>query len=275
MTLSGNPEDAMADRASWTGIVSVGLVTIPVKLYSATHSEDLSFRLIHAQCGTPVERRWWCPYDEEEVQWDDLVRGYEYERNKYVLLTDQDLETLPVRSRHRIEITAFVPEAEVDPVYFDRTYQLAPDTQGDNSYAVLLQAMEAEGVIGIATITMRKKQQVAAIRAHTGSLLLETMFHPDEVSLQHAADLAPGRIEAQDVKLARDLIHSLTESFDEQEFRDEYRSAALDLIDAKLEGREVETLPAPEPKVIDLREALARSLAARGGGRRVGGSMRG
>lgn len=265
----------MADRASWTGIVSFGLVTIPVKLYSATHSEDLSFRLIHAQCGTPVERRWWCPYDEEEVRWDDLVRGYEYERNKYVLLTDEDLEQLPVRSRHSIEITAFVPEAEVDPVYFDRTYQLAPDNRGDNSYAVLLQAMEAEKVVGIATITMRKKQQVAAIRAHKGSLLLETLFHPDEISLEHAKDLRPGRIEPQDLKLARDLIHALEESFDEQEFRDEYRSAALDLIDAKLEGREVETVPEPEPKVIDLREALARSLAARGGARRVGGSMRG
>lgn len=261
----------MADRAIWSGVISFGLVNIPVKLFGATHSEDISFRLIHEACGTPVERHWWCPYDEEEVAWDDLVRGYEYEKGKFVLLTDDDFDKVPITSRHNIEISAFVAESEVDPLYFERTYYLAPDKRGDKPYALLLEALGDESLLGIATITIRKKQQLCAVRPHQGALLLETLYYPNEVDLEHGVDLSGTSVAKQDVKLAKQLIAQLTRPFDPAEYEDEYRTAVMTLIDAKLEGKEVETPPERDTAVIDLREALARSLKQRRRGRRAPG----
>src|SRR5574338_687124 len=203
----------MSGRATWSGAISFGLVTIPVKLFGATRSEDVSFRLIHAECGTPVERRWWCPYDEEEVAYKSLVKGYEYMKGQFVLFSDQDLDNLPVRSKH-----------------------------------------------SIATITIRKKQQLCAVRPHAGALLLETLFYPDEVDLEHGVDLSDTTIEKTDMTLATQLVETLTRPFDPADYEDEYRKAVLAMVDAKLEGKEVETPPEREATVIDLREALQRSL---------------
>ncbi|HET7603466.1 MAG TPA: Ku protein, partial [Gemmatimonadales bacterium] len=240
--------------------ISFGLVTIPVKLFGATRSEDVSFRLIHAECGTPVERRWWCPYDEEEVAYKSLVKGYEYMKGQFVLFSDQDLDNLPVRSKHSIDITAFVPEAEMDPLYFERTYYLAPDTRGEKPYALLMSVLEQEKLLGIATITIRKKQQLCAVRPHAGALLLETLFYPDEVDLEHGVDLSDTTIEKTDMTLATQLVETLTRPFDPADYGDDYRKAVLAMVDAKLEGKEVETPPEREASVIDLREALQRSL---------------
>ncbi len=261
----------MASRATWSGAISFGLVTIPVKLFGATRSEDVSFRLIHADCGTPVERRWWCPYDEEEVEYSSLIRGYQYMKGKFVLFTDEELENLPVRSKHTIDISAFVPEADVDPLYFERTYYLAPDTRGDKPYALLMRVLEQEKLLGIATITIRKKQQLCAVRPHAGALLLETLFYPDEVDLEHGVDLSDTSVAKTDMTLATQLVETLTRPFDAAEYEDEYRKAVLQMVDAKLEGKEIETPPEQEATVIDLREALSRSLAER---RKRGGKNR-
>lgn len=264
----------MSGRATWSGAISFGLVTIPVKLFGATRSEDVSFRLIHAECGTPVERRWWCPYDEEEVAYKSLVKGYEYMKGQFVLFSDQDLENLPVRSKHSIDITAFVPEAEMDPLYFERTYYLAPDTRGEKPYALLMSVLEQEKLLGIATITIRKKQQLCAVRPHAGALLLETLFYPDEVDLEHGVDLSDTTIEKTDMTLATQLVETLTRPFDPADYEDEYRKAVLAMVDAKLEGKEVETPPEREATVIDLREALQRSLRRTGKTSKAGGTGR-
>jgi DNA end-binding protein Ku len=207
-----------------------------------------------------VERRWWCPYDEEEVEYRELVRGYEYEKGQFAIFSDDDFDALPVRSRHSIDITAFVAEDDVDPLYFERTWYLAPDKRGERAYALLLQALEVEGLLGIATVTLRKKQQLCAVRSHAGALLLETLFYPDEVTLDHGVDLGDVRVSKSDLALAKQLIATLTKPFDPSDYRDEYRDAVLAAVDAKLAGRTVATPPEREPGVIDLREALKKSL---------------
>jgi DNA end-binding protein Ku len=252
----------MPSRATWSGAISFGLVTIPVKLFGATRSEDIAFRLIHEECGTPVERHWWCPYDEEEVAYSDLVRGYEYQKGQFVLFTDEDLDAMPVPSKHTIDISAFVAESEVDPLYFERTYYLAPDTRGEKPYALLLRALADEKLLGIATITIRNKQQLCAVRPYERALLLETLFYPAEVDLEHGVDLSDTRVAKADLTLARQLIETLVQPFDPKEYKDEYRKAVLAMVDAKLEGKEIESPPEREATVIDLREALARSLKA-------------
>lgn len=257
----------MSGRATWSGAISFGLVTIPVKLFGATRSEDVSFRLIHADCGTPVERRWWCPYDEEEVQYTSLVRGYEYLKGQFVLFSDKELDSLPVRSRHTIDISAFVAESEMDPLYFERTYYLAPDTRGEKPYALLLSVLQQEQLLGIATITIRKKQQLCAVRPHAGALLLETLYYPDEVDLEHGVDLSDASVAKADIALATQLVEMLTRPFDPAEYEDEYRKAVLAIVEAKLEGKEVAAPLEREATVIDLREALKKSLKTGRAGR--------
>jgi DNA end-binding protein Ku len=148
----------------------------------------------------------------------------------------------------------------MDPLYFERTYYLAPDTRGEKPYALLMSVLEQEKLLGIATITIRKKQQLCAVRPHAGALLLETLFYPDEVDLEHGVDLSDTRIEKTDLTLATQLVETLTRPFDPADYEDDYRKAVLAMVDAKLEGKEVETPPERETSVIDLREALQRSL---------------
>jgi len=169
---------------------------------------------------------------------------------------------MPVPSKHSIDISAFVAEAEVDPLYFERTYYLAPDTRGEKPYALLLRALADEKLLGIATITIRNKQQLCAVRPYEKALLLETLFYPSEVTLEHGVDLSGTKVAKPDLTLARQLIETLTRSFDPKEYKDEYRKAVLAMVDAKLEGKEIESPPERDATVIDLREALARSLKA-------------
>lgn len=252
----------MAPRAIWSGNISFGLVSIPVKLFSATRSQDISFNLVHATCGTRIEQKRWCPTDEEEVPWGEIARGYEYAKGKFVVLTDEDFEEVRVKSRHSIDITAFVEAAEIDPVFYEKTYALAPDTRGEKPYALLLKAMSEKELVAIATITIRKKEQLCALRPHDDALVLETLYYQDEVKLdEQEVDLSGAKVSAAEVKMALQLIDMLRKPFDPAEYQDTYREALQKLIDAKLEGREQEAVPVERgADVIDLKEALARSL---------------
>ncbi len=253
----------MGRRAMWSGAISFGMVNIPVKLFSATSAKDVSFNLIHAACGTRVQQKRWCPTDEVEVPWEEIVRGYEYAKGQYVTLTDEDFEQLPLPSKHTIDITAFVKSAEIDPVYYERSYYLEPDARNEKAYALLLRALEEKSLTGIATITMRKKEQLCSIRSQEGTLMLETLYYPDEVQLEREVDLSKVKIDNRELNMAFALIDLLEKPFDPAEYKDHYREALAELIDAKLEGKEVVTSPPPrDTKVIDLADALARSVAA-------------
>jgi|SRR5690606_998266 len=253
----------MARRAIWSGAITFGMVNIPVKLFSATSSRDLSFNLIHATCGTRVQQKRWCPTEDVEVPWSEIVRGYEYTKGQYVTLTDEDFEQLPLPSRHTIDITAFVESAEIDPVYYEKSYYLEPDERNEKAYALLLRALDEKSLTGLATITMRKKEQLCSIRGQGGTLLLETLYYPDEVQLEREVDLAKVKIDNREMEMAFTLIDLLRKPFEPGEYRDTYREALGELIDAKLEGKEVVTAPPTrDAKVINLADALARSVAA-------------
>src|SRR5688500_9223142 len=169
---------SMGRRAMWSGAITFGMVNIPVKLFSATNAKDISFNLLHSTCGTRVQQKRWCPTDDAEVPWEEIVRGYDYAKGQYVTLTDDDFEKLPLPSKNTIAISAFVQASEIDPVYYEKSYYLEPDARGEKAYALLLKALSDKELTGIATITMRKKEQLCSIRGQTGTLMLETLFYP-------------------------------------------------------------------------------------------------
>jgi DNA end-binding protein Ku len=250
-------------RAIWSGSIGFGMVNIPVKLFGATESKDISFHLLHATCGTRLKQLRWCPTHEQEVPWNETVRGYEYAKEQYVTLTDEDFEKLPLPSKHTIELTAFVKEDEIDPVYYERSYHLVPDERGEKAYALLIRTLEKKGLTAIATITIRKKEQLSALRPKDGGLVLETLYYPDEIRARPEMDLKNVKITDRELDMAFTLIDLLRKPFDPEEYKDHYREALTQVIDAKLEGREVVESPAPkESKVIDLADALRRSVEA-------------
>jgi DNA end-binding protein Ku len=250
-------------RAIWSGSIGFGMVSIPVKLFGATESKDISFNLLHATCGTRLKQIRWCPTDEQEVPWSETVRGYAYAKDQYVTLTDEDFEKLPLPSKHTIELTAFVKEDEIDPVYYERSYHLAPEERAEKAYALLIRTLEKKGLTAIATITIRKKEQLCALRPKDGALMLETLYYPDEVRARPEMDLKQVKITDRELDMAFALIDLLRKPFEPEEYKDHYREALTEVIDAKLEGREVVESPEPkEARVIDLADALRRSVEA-------------
>ena len=250
-------------RAIWSGSIGFGLVSIPVKLFGATESKDISFHLLHATCGTRLKQVRWCPTDEVEVPWSETVRGYEYGKGKFVTLTEKDFEKLPLPSKHTIELSAFVEQEEIDPVFFEKSYNLAPDERGEKPYALLMRALEKKKLTAIATITIRKKEQLCALRPKDGVLVLATLFYPDEIREQPETGLGKTKIAERELDMAFTLIDMLRKSFDPEEYKDHYRQALKKLIDAKLKGKEIVEAPEErETKVIDLADALRRSVEA-------------
>ncbi len=249
-------------RAIWSGSISFGMVSIPVKLFGATESKDISFHLLHSTCGTRLRQVRWCPTDEVEVPWNETVRGYEYAKNEYVTLTDEDFERLPLPSKHVIELSAFVEEKEIDPVFYERSYYLAPDERGVKPYRLLLEALEKKKLSAVATITIRKKEQLCILRPQEGVVMMETLYYPDEVREKPEVGTS-AKVSERELEMALTLIDILRKPFDPSEYQDHYRQALAELIEAKLEGRQVVKAPAaPESKVIDLADALRKSVEA-------------
>lgn len=250
-------------RAIWSGSISFGMVSIPVKLFGATESRDISFHLLHSTCGTRLQQRRWCPTDEEEVPWSETVRGYEYSKGQYVTLTEEDFEQLPLPSKHTIELSAFIEEREIDPVFYERSYYLEPGERAEKPYALLLKALEKKGLTAMASITIRKKEQLCALRPHEGTIMLETLFYPDEIRQERGADRDQVKVSERELDMAFTLIEILRRPFDPSEYQDHYREALAELIEAKLEGKQVvHSPPVRESKVLDLADALKRSVEA-------------
>jgi DNA end-binding protein Ku len=251
-------------RPIWKGAITFGMISIPVKLFGATESKDIAFNNLHKTCKSRLKQKRWCPVDDREVFQDELVKGYEYTKDQYVEITDEDLEALPVPSKHTIELTSFVKQAQIDPVYFERTYYLEPDQIGVKPYALLLKALREKQVSAVAKIALRNRESLCVLRASDHDLLmLETLYYPDEI---RTADLAPTpevAVSQPELAMALTLVEMLEEPFDPKKYRDEYRVAMLDMIEAKRSGQEVVPTPeAPLPKTVDLMAALKASLEA-------------
>jgi DNA end-binding protein Ku len=260
-------------RTTWNGSISFGLVNIPVGLSPATASaarqSDVSFRLLHRECLSPIKQKRWCPVHDVEVGPDETVRGWEVAKGQFVPVEDEELEALERRDTSRtIEIVRFVETGEVDPVYYDRTYFLVPaGTEAQRRpYALLLAAMRDEGVVGVGSFVLAGKEKLCLIRPKGDALALETLFVSDDVKSQAEIDeaVAGTQVRKEELALAQQLIAGLQSEFDPAELRSEYRAALREMLEAKVEGRELpaEPEPAMETPVIDLMEALRASVAA-------------
>jgi DNA end-binding protein Ku len=259
-------------RTTWNGNVSFGLVNIPVGLAPATKSaarqSDVSFRMLHRECSTPIKQKRWCPVHERDVESDELVRGWEVAKGQFVIVEDADLEAIEQRDTSRsIEISRFVQLDEVDPVYYDRTYFLVPASAeaARRPYVLLLEAMKEAGVAGLGRFVLAGKEKLCLVRAMGDALALETLFVHEDVKDHDEIDeaVAGAEVKAPELELAKQIIASLAAPFDANELRSEYRESLKELLEAKLTGQEIE-LPAedaPTP-VIDLMEALRASVAA-------------
>jgi DNA end-binding protein Ku len=265
-------------RTTWNGSISFGLVNIPVGLAPATkpaaRQSDVSFRQLHRECGTPIRQKRWCPVHDVEVEADELVRGWEVSKGQFVFVEDADLEALETRASadsRTIDIASFVRAEEVDPIYFDRTYFLVPaGTEAQRRpYVLLLEAMKEEGVAALGSFVLAGKEKLCLIRPMGDALALETLFVSEDVKDSDEIEEAVASSEVRDaeLELAKQIIASLEASFEPTELRSEYRASLKEMLEAKLEGREIEEAPEPavETPVVDLMEALRASVAAAGG----------
>lgn len=253
-------------RTIWKGSISFGLVNVPIKMYTATGKESISFRQLHAECNTPITYQKYCPKCDEVVASEKIVKGYEYEKGKFVVLKDEDFDNIPVSSTRTIDIVDFVNLTDIDPIYYSKSYFLSPSEGGEKAYILLSQAMWDTGKVAVAKITVRNKESLACIRVlENGTICLETMFFPAEV--RDSADLKVGDlvkkidVSQTELDMAKDLISNLSTVFEPEKYTDEYREEMLKIIRQKIEGEEVQI---PERmvsgKVVDLMDALRASL---------------
>ncbi|BCV21743.1 Ku protein [Moorella sp. Hama-1] len=250
-------------RPLWKGAISFGLVNVPVKLYPATESQDLKFNYLHSRCQTPIQYRKYCPHCRAEVPPEEIVRGYEYEKGRYVIIREEDLAGIPADTTHSINIMDFVDLPEIDPVYFARSYYLVPGEMGQKPYTLLRQAMAETGKVAIARVTLRTRESLAAVRVYGPALVINTMFYPAEVRAISALPELDFQVDlhANEVKMAVTLIKSLATSFQPEKYTDTYRQDLMKVIEAKIAGDEVAVPARPEAgKVVDLMEALKASI---------------
>lgn len=245
----------------WNGVISFGMVSIPVKLYTATESKDISFNQLHKDCGTRLKQLRWCPTHERAVEWDEVVRGYEYSKGEYVVVTEEDFAKLPLPSKQTVELTAFVRSEEIDPIFYEKTYYLEPEAKGVKPFTLLARALREKGLTGLAKIAIRNKEQLCALRPVDGAIVLETLYYPDEI--REAPALPEVDVSEKELAMAFTLIDLLSEEFDPSKYRDEYREALMQVIRAKLEGQELREAAVPPPaKVTDIMTALRASVEA-------------
>jgi len=253
-------------RPIWSGAISFGLVNVPVKLMGAVSPKDVRFNQLEAGTGARIKQKRVSAETGEEVPFDQIVKGYEISPDNYVVIEPQELEALDPKATRSIEIEDFVDLDQIDPLYFERPYYLVPDKGGAKAYALLLEAMKESKKVGIARLVLRTKQYLAAIRPLGDALVLETLLYPDEVTLPDEIEGLPRddvEIQDRELKIARQLIESLSTEFEPENYRDEYRERVLELIEQKAEGKQIVTQPATEEptKVVDLMAALEASLA--------------
>ncbi|KAF0826171.1 Ku protein [Cytobacillus firmus] len=249
----------------WKGSISFGLVNIPIKLHSATEDKDIKLRNLHKECHSPIKYEKTCPVCEVEIKNEDIVKAYEYTKGKFVVLEDEDLEKLKQENEDKaVEIMDFVKIQEIDPIYYNRTYYMSPGDGGGKAYSLLRKALETSEKAGLAKIIIRSKEQLAVVRVYENTLVMETIHYPDEV--RKAADVpnvpAEDKVTDKEIDTAIMLIDQLTTEFKPEKYNDDYRTALLELIEAKRTGKDIVTPVEKEPaaNVTDLMAALQASI---------------
>ncbi len=251
-------------RPIWKGAISFGLVTIPVGLYTATENKRPKFKQLRATDHSPIRYRRVAENDGEEVAWEEIVKGYEVEKGRYVVFTDEELDNIGKAVAGTVDVVQFVDAAEIDPIFYRSSYYLAPEKTGVKAYRILLEALKDRKMVGIAKVAIREREYPATLRADEDVIVMETMYWPDEVR-EPRFELLEEEVEVRDeeVKMAEMIIDNLTSPFDPTEWHDRSREAVEEMAQAKIEGQEVVSPEAPQPTgVVDLMEALKASVEA-------------
>ena len=259
-------------RSIWRGVLSFGMVAIPIRMYLATESSSkVSFNLLCPEHKTRIKNRRWCPEGEHEVQWGDVIKGYEYEKGSYVVMEDEDLEKLPLKSSKAIDIAGFIEDEELPgPIYYQSAYYLEPEKNAAKPYKLLQKTLEKNKRVAIAKFALRDRERLVSVRPLDGVLLLNTLHWPDEIRNTEDLDLPEDvTVSAKEVQMAQTLVDAMAMKFEPDEFKDEYKEAVDDIVRAKVEGKEVIEAAEPEAEttVVDLMAALKASVerAKKGG----------
>ena len=252
-------------RPLWKGAISFGMVTIPVRLYTATDEKDVRFNMLHETDHARIKQKRFCAEEDIELDNDEIVKGYEISPGRYVIMEDEDFEKVPVNTTHTIDITDFVSLEKIDPILYQKTYYLEPEEIGQKPFALLMRALQETDRVAIAKVTLRQKEQLCSLRIYEDTIALETMFYADEVRSTQDLNL-PGdklKIDDRELAMAKSLVEMLTtEDFDYEQHKDNYREALLEIIRMKSEGQTIETPEPIVPKITDLTEALRASVEA-------------
>jgi DNA end-binding protein Ku len=272
---SGDAKYLLVMRAIWKGSISFGLVNIPIALYPATRKEELSFRLLRRTDLSPVNYKRVAEKDGKEVPWDDIVKGYEYEKGKYVVLKDEDFQRVDLEATQTVDIQDFVHQEEIDPMFFYKPYYLEPQKGGDKAYALLRESLEKSKKVGIAKVVIKTRQYLAGVKPEGDALVLELMHFAEELADPSKLHV-PKKIEVgkREMNMATALVDSMSSKWNPEKYHDDYREALMEVIEEKVEagGKEIEEKPkkAPKPtKVIDLVSVLQKSLEETGAKRKT------
>ena len=269
-------------RSIWRGVLSFGMVAIPIRMYLATESSSkVSFHLLCPDHKSRIKNKRWCPEGDHEVAWGDVIRGYEYEKGRYVVLEDEDLEKLPLKSSKAIDISGFIEDGDLDgPVYYQAAYYLEPEKAAAKPYALLQKTLEKTKRIAIAKFALRDRERLVSVRPLDGVLLMNTLHWPDEIRSTEDLELPEDiKISPKEIQMAETLVDAMATKFEPEEYKDEYKEAVEDIVKAKVEGEEIIEAPEEEAEttVADLMTALRASVerakkeerAPRKAGRRV------
>jgi len=254
-------------RSMWKGVVSFGMVSIPIRLYNATESSaKVSFRQLCPDHHSPISYKRWCAEGEHEVQYGEILKGFEVGKDRYVIINDKDLDNIPLATAHSIDITEFVPSDDIEPgLYYNSAYYVEPEELGKKPYHLLRKALEATGRMAVAKIALRDREHLAALHPMNGALLMNTLHWPDEIRSIEGLKGLEGevKINPKELEMAKALIESLADSFDASRYKDEYREAVMKVVQAKIDGEVIEAPAPPQTaKVMDLMEALRASVDA-------------
>ena len=245
----------------WKGHLTFGLVSLPVKLYSAARSETVSFNQLHKADHSRIKQVTYCQAEDKPVPRSELVKGYEYEKDRYVVIEDEEIKKVAPKTAKNMEILEFVKSDEVDPVFLESSYYMAPDEAGEKPYALLFEALRQTGYVGLAKVAMHNREHIVILRPGKHGILMHTMYYTDEIRKVDEFRTDTALVKEKELELARMLIQSLEAAFEPEKYKDTYRENLRALIDAKVQGQEIVETPAPQmAPVIDIMEALKKSL---------------
>lgn len=247
-------------RSFWKGVISFGMVAIPVKMYVATETKTTSFHVLHKKCHNRLKQMWYCPVDDQYLSLQDSVKGYEYAPDQYVVLDDKDFEKVPVKTLHSINITGFVESKEIDPIYFRGSHYLEPDELGVKPFLLLREALAKTHRLGIAKVTFQRQEHLCCLRPLDDLLVLHTMYFHDEILPKDQLAPAKQAVNRDELEMATRLIDTMAKSFKPEDYKDEYHAALKKLIEAKIEGQEIKTPKESKVVIKDLMEALRTSI---------------